>query len=1544
MTVDVTPVNDVTAANNTVTTNEDTAHTFAASEFNFADVDSDSLDHVTIATLPATGTLTLSGSAVEEGDDIAANQIENLVYTPVANGNGDPYTSFTFTVNDGTADSASSYTMTVDVTPVNDAPTAANNTVTTNEDTAHTFAASEFNFADVDSDSLDHVTIATLPATGTLTLSGSAVEEGDDIAANQIENLVYTPVANGNGDPYTSFTFTVNDGTADSASSYTMTVDVTPVNDVTARDDFAVVEEGATLIVTDGANEATETYDNRFTSDNATIDISFNGNPNELVDRIDFNANGSKMFLNRGWHSQYETYNLSTQFDITTSSFSTRDSFEGHDGNTALGGLKFNADGSKVFMSSYNEDRIVQYDLSTNYSLNEAHRTFNSAISTLTFGNDGTPADIVFNSDGTKLFYLGNSTYKIYEITLGAAYDLSASITQPLKSFDLIDQKPENAAFSGLAISPDGRKVFVTDRASQLHEYWLHTAYDIETAVHMGSVDLADNVIADPASVRFNNDGTRIYFVHNVGNSSTNVLQRDLSTPFAVKGPLGWKTGDVLDTSRSQNQDDNADTVVSVRLGSIEGEGDSGTIGSSLAGTYGSLQLYENGSYQYVASSAISGLGAGEIVYDQFNYTARQTATGDTDHAVLTIAVEGKNDPPVASPITSTKTENDDDYSINLYDGSTDPDGTSFHVNGASGTTSTTAVDGNGDSYTLPSGAVVNPFGQHLRVKPNMFNELDDGESVVITYAYLLTDNEFNTQNTATITITGVNDAPVVSPITATKTENDSSFVTDLTSGQTDPDGDTLSVSGTPTITAVDGNGDGYTLPANTASVSGNNLTVDPTQLNGLDDGESVVITVTYDVSDGTTTTQNTATVTVTGANDAPTQTGRSGGISSSENILAEDELPDQHSAENDYTHTTSMYINFVDADGDALTVSKTFDTYNVSIFGTNTTTSQDYSRHSSAPYGDLTATIEETNSNDGGEWRVNLTYTVEDSDLDILQHRETVNQIYTISVSDGTASFSTQLRVQLSGQVDIYVEDDFATVNEGSSISVGNGQSSALVDAKFTSANSPLIIDTFYDGHATMGGYGKFFEGISFNNDGTKMYLSDEARYSSFNSILVHNQYTLSTPYDISTANPDNKRLEGPSTNTPKIGVLEFNNDGTKAFNIEARNNNSMHLNHIVEYNLTSPYDIDTATKVNEKNFNRVIDFAFNQDGTKFFYLSNGWHNNAASPHASRLFQYDLGTPYDLDTATNSVSSDSGSGDVLIVPEAAASESSFELSPDGHKLLLSSGSGENKIFTVHEYFLKTAFDVSTAVKLGSVEYPAISDSTNNSPRMMKLSNDGSKVYFLNRSVNNTYTNTNYEEVHEYNAQVPFSQFYQVGGHSGDALNNDRGTNNQITSVRTGSVEGSGDEGTLGQSLDGAYGALTLHANGSYTYAANADISGLEAGEVVYDQFNFTVQDASDDSAVAVLTITINGIDNNLPPTASNNTVTTNEDTAHTFAASEFNFADVDSDSLDHVTIATLPATGTLTLSGTAVEAGDDIAANQIENLVFIRSLSLPSP
>jgi hypothetical protein len=120
-------------------------------------------------------------------------------------------------------------------TPANTAPTGADNTITINEDTSHTFAAADFGFSDIDAgDSLSAVRIdsQTLPAGATLKLSGTTVVNGDVILTASIPNLVFSPAANANGNGYASFTFSVRD----SASAYdlvpnTITINVTPVND-----------------------------------------------------------------------------------------------------------------------------------------------------------------------------------------------------------------------------------------------------------------------------------------------------------------------------------------------------------------------------------------------------------------------------------------------------------------------------------------------------------------------------------------------------------------------------------------------------------------------------------------------------------------------------------------------------------------------------------------------------------------------------------------------------------------------------------------------------------------------------------------------------------------------------------------------------------------------------------------------------------------------------------------------------------------------------------------------------------------------------------------------------------------------------------------------------------------------------------------------------------------------------------------------------------------------------------------------------------------
>ena len=234
-----------TAASGTVTIDEDTPHTFNAANFNFSDADNgDALASVTIVSLPAAGSLTLAPAgggaavAVTENQRVAAAAIGRLTFTPAADGNGTGYASFTFKVNDGRDDSALSYTMTVNVTAVSDPPTAADGTLTIDEDTAGTFRVADFNFSDADSgDALASVTIVSLPAAGSLTLAPAgggaavAVTANQSVAAAAIGRLAFTPAADGNGTGYASFTFKVNDGEDDSALSYTMSVNVTAVND-----------------------------------------------------------------------------------------------------------------------------------------------------------------------------------------------------------------------------------------------------------------------------------------------------------------------------------------------------------------------------------------------------------------------------------------------------------------------------------------------------------------------------------------------------------------------------------------------------------------------------------------------------------------------------------------------------------------------------------------------------------------------------------------------------------------------------------------------------------------------------------------------------------------------------------------------------------------------------------------------------------------------------------------------------------------------------------------------------------------------------------------------------------------------------------------------------------------------------------------------------------------------------------------------------------------------------------------------------------------
>jgi hypothetical protein len=283
MTVNVASVNDApSGANNTVTLLEDAAYVFAAADFGFADGDGNAFAAVRIGALPAAGVLTNNGVVVSAGQLVSAADISAglLRFTPAANANGAGYASFTFQVKDdgGTANGgvdldATARTLTFNVTSVNDAPSGANNAVTTLEDTAHVFTAADFGFSDADGNALAAVRIATLPGNGTLMNNGVAVSAGQLVSATDIASglLRFTPAANANGAGYASFGFQVQDdgGTANGgidldASARTLTVNVTAVNDapsgasstVTLQQDGSYVFSAADFGFSDGDGDA----------------------------------------------------------------------------------------------------------------------------------------------------------------------------------------------------------------------------------------------------------------------------------------------------------------------------------------------------------------------------------------------------------------------------------------------------------------------------------------------------------------------------------------------------------------------------------------------------------------------------------------------------------------------------------------------------------------------------------------------------------------------------------------------------------------------------------------------------------------------------------------------------------------------------------------------------------------------------------------------------------------------------------------------------------------------------------------------------------------------------------------------------------------------------------------------------------------------------------------------------------------------------------------------------------------------------------------
>ncbi|HGF3751143.1 TPA: tandem-95 repeat protein, partial [Vibrio parahaemolyticus] len=186
---------------------------------------------------------------------VSVNPDGSVTYTPNDNYHGTD--SFTYIVTSGGV--SESTTVSVDVTPVNDAPVAKDDIATTQEDTAVTIDVLS-NDTDVDGDKLS-IQSATVPE------AQGKVEIVDG-------KLVFTPAENFNGD--VEITYTVTDGQLTDEAKVTVTVN--PVNDAPTIKVDAVESITEDAVSTDTVVATLEVADTDTPEDQLTVSLENNSN------------------------------------------------------------------------------------------------------------------------------------------------------------------------------------------------------------------------------------------------------------------------------------------------------------------------------------------------------------------------------------------------------------------------------------------------------------------------------------------------------------------------------------------------------------------------------------------------------------------------------------------------------------------------------------------------------------------------------------------------------------------------------------------------------------------------------------------------------------------------------------------------------------------------------------------------------------------------------------------------------------------------------------------------------------------------------------------------------------------------------------------------------------------------------------------------------------------------------------------------------------------------------------------------------------------
>lgn len=259
-----------------------------------------------------------------------------------------------------------------------------------------------------------------------------------------------------------------------------------------------LAQPGETMFVVGYATDTVYRYNLGTAFDVSTASYSgqsFDVGPQEsFPSAIQFSSDGLKMFIMGYAGDDVNEYALTLAYDITTASYTQNFSVAGQE--TVPLGLAFSPDGTKMFVTGNAGDDVNEYTLSSAFNISTASYTRRYSVASQV----GWATGVAFNTDGTKMFVVDDNTNSVYQYNLSSGFNLStASYSGNSLSVNAQDTGPQDITFNS-----DGTKMFIVgDAGNDVNEYDLSSGFDLSTASYSGTSFSVASQDTNPTGLAF---------------------------------------------------------------------------------------------------------------------------------------------------------------------------------------------------------------------------------------------------------------------------------------------------------------------------------------------------------------------------------------------------------------------------------------------------------------------------------------------------------------------------------------------------------------------------------------------------------------------------------------------------------------------------------------------------------------------------------------------------------------------------------------------------------------------------------------------------------------------------------------------------------------------------------------------------------------------------------------------------------------------------------------------------------------------------------